>query len=391
MSDSRSPMGTSWTTRTATALDPAAFSRPQSLTQISRPQRAGMSAGAAGKVPVLQHLLHSQQMRIQQLAALAVMALPAPVFSNDTMMTLAAGGLVPVKSAAVVMESEDLEISIGQVTVKYVFRNRTKSDIDAIVGFPLPALLGPDVEHIPVSLPSKDPVNFVDFKVFAGGKAIPVRMESRALNSGRDITDRLLSLGIPVSVANQNLNSLLLKLPAAKRSPLEKEELIVCEDVGGGERRCWPTWETRTRFYWMQHFPAESTVAVQHTYRPVVGGSYLVASSDPSENIKPYCGGADDLARISQVKKAHPAKSQDDIVLWENRIQYILTTANNWSGPIGNFHLTILADTPEDVVMTCMQGLKRTSPTRHEMVRADFRPDKELNVLILTASKRTRQ
>jgi hypothetical protein len=109
-----------------------------------------------------------------------------------------------------------------------------------------------------------------------------------------------------------------------------------------------------------------------------------VASSDHPSTAKEHCVGKEDLAKIREYKGRHPVKSQDDFVLWENRIQYILTTAKNWSGPIRNFHLTIATESPEDLVMTCMGGLTRTSPMRYEMNRTNYTPTNDLDLLVLT-------
>ena len=38
---------------------------------------------------------------------------------------------------------------------------------------------------------------------------------------------------------------------------------------------------------------------------------------------------------------------------------------------------------PDDMVVTCMPGLKRVAPARYELARSNFRPDRELDVLIL--------
>ena len=311
--------------------------------------------------------------------AIALLALPAVLFSNDTLMTLGAGGLVPAKSSAISIESEDLEISARLIKVKYVFRNHTASAIEGIVAFPLPAINGGDVEHVPMSIPSKDPVNFVDFRITAGGKAIQPNVAAKAFAKDRDITERLRGLRIPVSVIDKGLGAAIQRVPASERKRLQDEELIVCEDHG-----CWATWESRVRFWWRQHFPAGATVAIEHTYRPVVGGAYIVYGNDGAETIKPYCGGADALAQIAAQKKAHPPKDLDDIALYENRIQYILTTANNWSGPIRKFRLSVVTESPDDIVASCAPGLQRVAPGRYEAFRTGFRPEKELDVLILT-------
>lgn len=74
-------------------------------------------------------------------------------------------------------------------------------------------------------------------------------------------------------------------------------------------------------------------------------------------------------------------------MLWENRVAYILTTANNWSGPIGRFHLTVTTTSPEDLLLTCMDGLKQVTPTEWELVRERYRPTGELELLILTGKR----
>src|SRR5262249_42399186 len=160
------------------------------------------------------------------------------------------GGLVPAKSSAISIESEELEISARRITVKYIFRNNTTSAVDGIVAFPLPAINGGDAEHVPMSLPSNDPVNFVDFRITAGGKAIQPSVETRAFAKDREITKRLRALRIPVSVVDRGLSAAIQRVPARDRKQLTDEDVVVCEDHG-----CWATWESRVRFWWQQHFP----------------------------------------------------------------------------------------------------------------------------------------
>jgi Domain of unknown function (DUF4424) len=302
------------------------------------------------------------------------------VRANDTMVTLGAGGLVPVKSTQIVMESEELEISIGRITVTYRFRNETDRDVDATVAFPLPLLSGGALENEPMKLPVKDAVNFLGFEVTADGKPVPVRSEVRAFYEKREITQRLQGVGLPLSVADPGMARAIQRLTAQQRAALSKEELLACED----RQPCWATWETRIQYYWTQRFPARGTVTLRQTYRPVVGGSYVVRSMAAPSMAKELCMSNEARAAMQDFKKRHTGKDQDAIVLWENEIQYILTTANNWSGPIRNFHLVVNTESPEDILMSCT-ALKRVSPTRYEMSRANFRPDRELDVMILTA------
>src|SRR5215469_1650651 len=100
--------------------------------------------------------------------------------ANDTLATLGAGGLVPVKSSTIVMESENLHITLHRITVDYVFRNTSNQDVDAVVAFPLPELDGAAIEVSPIELPSKDPTNFLSFKLTVDGKPVSTKVEVRA-------------------------------------------------------------------------------------------------------------------------------------------------------------------------------------------------------------------
>jgi hypothetical protein len=306
-----------------------------------------------------------------------------PVMANDTLATLGAGGLVPLKSSQIVMEREDLQISVHQITVHYVFRNNSDKDVDATVAFPLPPLEGSTVEMVPLKLPSRR-LNFVDFEVLVAGKRVDPKIEVRAFGyHGEDLTDRLRAVGLPVSVLDEHFMDAYRKLTPQQRAPFQKQELIASDD----EKTYWPAWTTKVQYYWTQRFPAHATVEVEHRYRPVAGGSYIYETDPGDERVKPFCGGPETLAQIASFKKRHPNRKEGEPALYERRIQYILTTANNWSGPIRDFHLSVTADGPEDLVLTCMPGLKRSGPTRYELTRSNFRPDKDLDVLVLTPNR----
>ena len=317
--------------------------------------------------------------------AAGLLAVALPAAANDTLETLGAGGLTPLKSSTIVMESEDLAVSIHKISIRYIFRNTADHDQDVIVAFPLPELSGGLLANSPVTIPSKDPVNFVDFRVLAAGQPITPKVETRAFieisSKTTEVTADLRALGIPASPLDPGVTAAFRKAPAAARARFQKNGWIDCDSSSDG--KCWPMWQVRVQFYWTQHFPAKSTVEVQHTYSPIVGGSYLTSSMDGASNLQPYCGSPDALRQVKQLKALHPARNNDSPALLERRIQYILTTANNWSGPIRAFHLSVLPDAPTDIVATCMPGLKRAAPNRYELTLENFHPDKELEVLIL--------
>jgi len=303
--------------------------------------------------------------------------------ANDTFVTLGAGGLVSSKTTAISMESEDLTISSHLITVKYVFRNDTDRDIDATVAFPLPELDGAEVANEPMEIPAKDPLNFVHFKVEVDGRPVSPHTEVRAFKNGHDITSRLRSIGLPLSVYDSSCSTAIRKLAPNVREQLAKEEIIVDEeDSRNNISEHWPWWQTRVQYFWSQRFPAHSSITIRHTYRPVVGGGYFYEGVGRARD-KEYCG---DPSRVQQqldrVRKNHP-KKKDEIEFYERQIQYILTTANTWQGPIKNFHLTVTTDHSYDVLVSCEKDLKQTAATRYEALRMNFHPNHELDLLIL--------
>jgi hypothetical protein len=294
---------------------------------------------------------------------------------------------VPVKTASIAMESEDLRISAGQIVVRYVFRNDSGRDIDTLVAFPLRELDGDDIRTRPFLLPSEDPVNFVDFQAMVGGKPVATSVEARAFLGGRDVTARIHSLGLPVSVVDSAMQSAIRRLPAAKRGQLEKDNLLLA-DPHVSQASGWdPLWSTRVNFYWTQRFPAKAAIAVEHSYRPVAGGRTIYGWGDGSTEAKENCGTAEDLDQIRREKELHPPKNEEDVVWHEKRIRFVLKTARNWNGPIRHFRLAVAAARPNDILMTCIPGLKRVSPPRYELTLSDFRPDADLDLLFLEADK----
>ena len=286
---------------------------------------------------------------------------------------------MPVRTTQIVMESEDLQISVHKVIVRYVFRNTSPKDIDALVEFPLPDLESGDFQG-PIDIPDEKRLNFVDFRVSCNGKPVAARMEARAFFKNRDVTPLLHAAGLPVSVLDEIFSSAIQNLTDAKFKELEREGLIELTDSNGWEAG----WIERVKFYWRQRFPAHSDIVLVQSYRPVVGGSYIGGADDGSYIVKPYCGGPDAIRRIAQVKHLlHPTDSENYVNLFEDDIDFILTTGNNWSGPIRHFRLLVKSDSRQDIVLTCMPGLRRIGPTRYELTRTNFHPASDLKLLIL--------
>jgi hypothetical protein len=227
----------------------------------------------------------------------------------------------------------------------------------------------------------------MSFKLTVDGKPVSPKAEIRAFKKDEDITDKIKSLGLPVSVLDPRMKSAIAKIPKLERIELEQDHWIVNEEPdapGKTEQSMWPWWQTRIQFYWTQHFPANGTVHVSHTYVPVVGGSYI--DDDGSHVAQRYCG-VDALQQIKALKSKVSGRQEPGLSLWWRSVQYILTTANNWSGPIKHFHLEIDSDAPDEILLTCMPSIKQTSPTRYEFDASDFHPERNLDLAILQPRK----
>ena len=163
-----------------------------------------------------------------------LLSAPPSVRANDTLATLGAGGLVPLKSSTIVMESEKLHITLHRVTVDYVFHNITSQDVDAIVAFPLPELDGAALEVSPIELPSKDPTNFMSFKLTVGGAAVSPKVEIRAFKKEEQITEQLKSFGLPVSVLDPHMKAAIAKLPKPQSIGSSTKDLRRISKPGNG-------------------------------------------------------------------------------------------------------------------------------------------------------------
>lgn len=64
-------------------------------------------------------------------------------------------------------------------------------------------------------------------------------------------------------------------------------------------------------------------------------------------------------------------------------LSYILTTANNWRGPIGRFHLTVDKESTDTLVSLCRDGIRKTGPTTFEWEATDYTPTRDLKMLFV--------
>ena len=324
-------------------------------------------------------------------AALAALAAVQAAFANDSSAEKAAGGLVLRRSAEIDMVSEDLFVSAARVRVHYVFRNRSARPVTSIVAFPMPDRdLAYEMES-EVSYPA-------DFHTLVEGRPVRMQVERRAMARGVDRSALLAALHVPVApAAGERANAIagiIARLPRAAKQRLASAGLIHARSFSAPEGDIVPTWTVRETWYWSQTFPAGRSLEVEHRYTPGVGGTAGVplASMDyrSGENGRreqaAFCTDAEFLAAIDRMT-ARAERDRGNYPM-EQRIRYVLITGGNWRGPIGDFRLVVDKGSPEAILSFCGEGVRRIGPTQFEVRHRNWRPTRDLAILIVSAEPR---
>lgn len=321
--------------------------------------------------------------------AAALLLASAASLANDSTAEMAAGGLVLKQSDDIDMVSEDLYVSAAQIRVRYVFRNRSPSDVRTVVAFPMP-------DRDLLAEWNGDSAWPADFQTSVDGNPVRMQVERKAFVGAVDHSGLLARLGIPIAPPEGDsaisLRAAIARLPAAEQQRLAELRLIEPNDFAAGSRQITPAWTVRETWYWEQVFPAGRDLAVAHRYTPGAGGSVtsiltipdLRDSEDAREMIGRYCVDAAFLAALERLQAGTGAESA---IVTDTWLSYILTTGGNWRAPIGEFRLVVDKGDPRNLVSFCGEGVRRIGPTQFEMRRRNWRPDRDLRVLILTPQR----
>ncbi|MBG0808664.1 DUF4424 domain-containing protein [Methylosinus sp. H3A] len=314
----------------------------------------------------------------------------ASALANDSTAALTTGGLVLLADADIEMRSEDLSISRERIEARYRFFNRAAVDRTVTVAFPLPEL---DYrESSDISVPDGDADNFLKFRTLVEGREVVAQIEQKAFLGGREVTQRLQALGVPLQPRSRAAAAALDALPKEVERLLLKEKLVRPDDYDQGkgmEHHVAPEWSLKTTYYWEQTFPAGREIAVEHAYAPSVGGSVQTgvgAKSSTAAETKDYqtrfCPDKSFIAGVAALTKKNGGAPPPEF-----RIAYVLKTGANWAGPIGDFRLTVDKGDAAALVSFCESGVVKTGPTRFEVHKTDFTPTRDLDILIVDAPK----
>jgi hypothetical protein len=303
--------------------------------------------------------------------------------ANDSTAALGAGGLTLTRTEDVRMASEDLFISKEDIRVNYSFVNESGHPITTRVAFPLPDLDMGEMGDVDLNWPTDNPSNALNFVIKIDGREVHPSLEKRASFKGQDITDLLTRLGAPLGYPQKGFEEALKALsPAAKK---ELSSRGMADFTGDYPHAMWVARET---FHWEQTFPSDRPLKVEHTYKPVVGGSFLASNEFPqaymsSGFFKNFCIDKTTEAGIKQRLKQAKWRAGPTGLLLAWYVDYVLTTGANWKGPIGQFRLTIDKGKPDNIVSFCMDGVRKVGATRFVVEKRDFEPTKDLHNIIV--------
>jgi hypothetical protein len=329
---------------------------------------------------------------------------PVVSVANDGFGGLTATGLQFQKSASVRMVSEDLFLSPDQVRVAYVFQNDSPAEVQGEVIFPLPPISLAGLIDSGFALPeeSRNRDNVVDFSAMVDGKKIEVRTERLAILEppyderrqpadtydapGEDVTALLKGYGIPLSLNIDEVAAVLARLPLAAKETLKGKGLA---DFYADEPPI-PAWSIVVRYHWLQTFAASRGIRIEHRYNPAPPGGIFVwpakekdADTYHRELIQTYCidaGTQKALTKRLHRQGAGEMAGTGTAIL----LDYVLTTAHTWHGPIGTFRLTLDKGKPSNVLSLCIDGIRKTGPTTFTWEKKNFTPTRDLRLLIVS-------
>jgi hypothetical protein len=326
------------------------------------------------------------------LALLCGVLLSSPARANDSVAGIGAGGLEFETSDAVTMEKEALSISLSRIQVDYVFRNVTNAPVDLYVAFPLPIInLAEVLGYSGYNIPDPGSMNFFAFETRVNDRPAPTAVQTKAFLNGKDITRDLREAKVVFDIPGPRLVESLGHLSKADIRKLTAMGAL--GDGGCGEMVC-PLWSLETIYYRQQRFEPGVGVKISHSYKPAFSSFFVQAEQNLAGSKEArfpvsapeYAAWCMDEALWRTINKPRGPNAPDTFGIG-HEVKYILRTANSWNGPIGDFTLTIDKGAPGALLSLCVDGIKKTGPTTFEVRKRNYRPDQDLNILIIESGK----
>ncbi|MBX7256897.1 MAG: DUF4424 domain-containing protein [Candidatus Hydrogenedentes bacterium] len=345
-------------------------------------------------------------MNLSRGVVLAVAICGLAAANDGPFSSVPAGGIEFEKSDVISMDKEDLFISLDEVRVAYVFKNTSSEDVKTKVAFPLPIWHVGDFE-------CSDPM-YAEFSVKVNGKPVDFETRVRAVlfdeakkgpflySKGpatvkKDVTDILTKHDVELRECEKAWEN-IEKLGKDAQDDLIKEGVIQRE----GDYVA-PLWGVQVAYIWEQTFPANAETRIEHKYVPQAGyfsewhfdpwykevsEGRLQWKDMPAFGTDEFDSKCADFLKYFEIDngvlawaaKQREAKKRFSFAV----VDYILTTAAYWHGPIKDFTLTI-AKSKEgpSAISAAIDGLKKIDDTHFQVKRTNYTPDKDLAILFI--------
>lgn len=298
-----------------------------------------------------------------------VLVSPAAALANGAWSEFPAGGVVFKADKDISIAREDLEIGLERIRVHYVFNSSAGEPLERTIGFPMAKV---PLDDSPDNYPDRswategqDVRNYMAFEVAVNGEPLTPRLHEYAWLGDVNVTNTLAELGVSPFAASIDAYEKLAQLPEATVRKLLEEKLAVREGN-------WlvPQWQYQSVYEWAQTF-APGRTEVEVSYKPLYGSDY------GPEPYYPDGARSADYCYDSATKQTLAGLSNFPMPV---TVGYILTTAENWNGPIGEFHLKISMG-EEDLARFCVpEGLKAVGDGV-SWYAEQFVPSSDLNIV----------
>ncbi len=326
------------------------------------------------------------------LIAAAGFLLASPITANDSEAEISIGGITLKPSTDLKLLSEDLYISAEKVTVDYVFENPTDRYVETTIAFPMPGQPRGLLEVTGAFYETNQDWSGFGFSTSVDGSPVRLLQYDRAMIGDRDVTEEVIANGFPVYWADSEQGNPFASISQARLDDAIGEGLATSSDPQF-EGSVVPAWEGVTYFVREQGFAPRSKVRVRHEYSPMAGGSVGGALYPQYRNIGPdsslsdyqerYCVDDYFLAGVDRRLANASGDENTQVYMTETWLGYVLSSGANWDGPIERFRLVVDKGSTDNLVSFCMNGVKKIGPTRFEVVKTNFEPTRDLDILIV--------
>jgi hypothetical protein len=269
-------------------------------------------------------------------ASLPIFLASTAALANGAFAGFSAGGVVFKQAKNISIAREDLDIGLDRIHVHYVFISSARRPVRRTIGFPMAKVQQDDspngIGNTSRVENGQEVRNYMAFRVSVNGKPVTPELHEYAWSGDTNITRKLRAMDAPVFAATPEAYKKLAQLPEETVRKLEREKLAVKDENGA-----WlvPQWLYQTVYEWRQTF-APGKTEVDISYKPLYGASNdYQYYYEGGKGAPLYCLDGGVKKKLAELKAK--GKSPEPLT-----VGYILKTAKNWRGPIGEFHLNIV-------------------------------------------------